>query len=189
MMRWLTIIRARGALVCAVVLNAVSAGATEDALAAVEAAIAAPFSVDETSTKDLATALASADSASYLLFDVREPAEFERSHVRGALRVAPDTKASAFETEFSNKVKDKHLIFYCSVGYRSSVMADRVRDSAKEAGALSVANLRGGVFRWYNEGRVVHDANDTTDAIHPYDRVWGVFVNERRTGVVKSSEK
>ena len=87
--------------------------------------------------------------------------------------------------EFSNKVKDKHLIFYCSVGYRSSVMADRVRDSAMKSGALSVANLRGGVFRWYNEGRVVHDATDTTDAIHPYDRVWGVFVNERPGSTVR----
>ncbi len=186
MMRWLAIIRGRGALIYTVVLHALSAGATEDALAAVEdpliaveAAIAAQFSVDETSTKDLAAALASGDSASYVLFDVREPAEFERSHVGGARRLPPDTKASAFETQFGNKVEGKHLVFYCSVGYRSSVMAERVRDTAMEAGALSVANLRGGVFRWYNEGRVVHEATDTTDAIHPYDRVWGVFVNER----------
>ncbi len=187
MMRWLAIIRASGALISLAVLQALSAGATEDALAAVEdpliaveAAIAVQFSVDETSTKDLAAALASVDSSDYLLFDVREPAEFERSHVRGAQRLAPDTEASAFETQFGDKVEGKHLVFYCSVGYRSSVMAERVRGSAVEAGALSVANLRGGVFRWYNEGRVVHDAADTTDAIHPYDRVWGVFVNERQ---------
>ncbi len=193
MMCWLAIIRARGALICAVVLNALSAGATEDPreavdpLKAVEAAIAAQFSVDETSTKDLAAALASADSASYLLFDVREPAEYERSHVRGARRLAPDTKGDAFEKRFGDKASGKHLVFYCSVGYRSSVMAVRVRDSAMKAGALSVANLRGGVFRWYNEGRIVYDATDTTDAIHPYDRTWGVFVNERP--VAHSSEK
>lgn len=186
MTRWLATLCARNALICAVVLHALSVGATEDALAAVEdplkaveAAIAAQFSVDETSTKDLATALASADSASYLLFDVREPAEFERSHVRDARHLAPDTKPDVFEKGLGDKVKGKHLIFYCSVGYRSSVMADRVRDSAMKSGAVSVANLRGGLFRWYNEGRVVHDATDTTDAIHPYDRVWGAFVNER----------
>ena len=172
--------RKRGAAICAfVVTHAWAAGAGGDPLAAVEKTVSARFSVDEVSATDLAAALSSADSSSYVLFDVREPAEFDSSHVRGARRLAPDMKGAAFEAEFGDSLEGKRLVFYCSVGYRSSILAERMQARATASGALSVANLRGGIFRWYNDGRVVFNGKDTTDAIHNYDRVWSVFVNQR----------
>ena len=173
-------IRTRATAMCALALTQVSAAiAGGDPLTVVEKTISARFVVDEVLTRELAAALSSADSSSYLVFDVREPDEYERSHVRRARRLAPDTKLTAFEAEFGDSLAGKRLVFYCSVGYRSSILAERVLDSAKKSGAVSVANLRGGIFRWYNDGRTVYDAADTTDQIHPYDRVWGAFVNQR----------
>lgn len=171
---------ARVAMFGLAILGTCPAAATEDPLAAVERTIAAGFTVDEVSARELDSVLTSADSSSCLLFDVREAAEFGRSHIRDAHLVAPAMAAEAFMAKFGEQIEGKRLVFYCSVGYRSSVMAARVRDRSLASGARSVANLRGGIFRWYNEGRAVHDSVDTTDAIHPYDRIWGVLVHPRQ---------
>ena len=173
------LMRAARAALCGLAVLGARLAVAEDPLAVVERAIAGRFSVDEVSTRDLDSVLATSDSSNLLLFDVREVPEFERSRLRGARRVAADMKADAFAVQYGEQVAGKRLIFYCSVGYRSSLLAERVREQALATGALSVANLRGGIFRWYNEGRAVHDDADTTDAIHPYDRIWGVLVNQR----------
>jgi len=57
-----------------------------------------------------------------LLFDVREPDEFNTSHLNGAIRVDPDVKAETFLKEHGEVLKGKAAVFYCSVGYRSSIL-------------------------------------------------------------------
>jgi hypothetical protein len=44
----------------------------------------------------------------------------------------------------------------------------------------SSRNLRGGIFRWYNEGKPVVDASGMTDDIHKFDPIWGMMVERRR---------
>ena len=95
-------------------------------------------SMDELTTQTLANALASADSSKYLLFDEREPAEFELSHVHKAFHVEPDAKQEAFVKEFGEELKDKHLIFFCSVGCRRSVLAS----------VFATVPWRQGLCRW-----------------------------------------
>ncbi|MGH7494114.1 MAG: rhodanese-like domain-containing protein [bacterium] len=131
--------------------------------------------------------IVSVDSSRYLLFDTRAPAEYQTSHIRSAIQVDPQMPAADFIKIYGDTLKDKHVVFYCSVGYRSSIFALRVEAGALKAGARSVANLRGGIFRWYNEANPVVDVEGETDQIHPYDSFWGVLIRERKKDETKDS--
>ena len=152
-------------------------------LAAIEETIAATYTeIGETSASELAAALASADSGRYVIFDSRPKSEFSQSHLRTAIRVDPDATTESFFAAHDESIRNKRLVFYCSVGYRSSILASRLKGKAIERGASSVANLRGGLFRWYNEGRPVFNGSGPTDDIHPYDKWWGRLVRQRESG-------
>jgi rhodanese-related sulfurtransferase len=123
--------------------------------------------------------LNSKEVADILIFDTREEEEFEMSHIQSAVYVNPDMSIDRFIKAFGNAIKEKHLIFYCSVGDRSSNFIERVWEQALKEGAASLSNLRGGIFRWYNEGLPVYKGKHETDDIHPYDEAWGKLVKER----------
>jgi rhodanese-related sulfurtransferase len=144
------------------------------------------YPISHLSWQDLKQQIVSSDSSLYLLFDVRAPEEYRISHIRTAIQVDPQMPATDFIKVYGDTLKDKHAVFYCSVGYRSSIFARRVEPEALKAGARSVANLRGGIFRWYNEANPVFDARGETDKVHPYDSFWGVLLRERRTDETKN---
>ena len=108
-----------------------------------------------------------------LVFDVREEAEYQVSHIPSAIHVAPDSSPTAFLDRYGNAVKGKAVVFYCSVGMRSSALAARVAEWLKTRGATAVDDLAGGIFTWHNEGRPLVDAAGPTDFVHPYDATWG----------------
>lgn len=83
-----------------------------------------------------------------LLLDVRTPAEFAVSHLRGARRVDPDVPDLAS----LRLPQNARVVVYCSVGYRSAEIADRLR----ERGVTRVYNLLGGIFEWANEDRPLY---------------------------------
>ncbi|MCF8383594.1 MAG: rhodanese-like domain-containing protein [Chlorobium sp.] len=134
--------------------------------------------VETLATADLAALLAGLEPP--LLFDVRSASEFEKSRIATAVRLDPQTGPDEFEARYSSLVAGRDTVFYCSVGQRSSELLERVEGVCRKAGARSCRNLRGGIFRWYNEGRPVVDASGPTDDIHGYDPVWGVMVERRR---------
>ncbi|NTV99093.1 MAG: rhodanese-like domain-containing protein, partial [Chlorobiaceae bacterium] len=74
----------------------------------------------------------------------------------------------------------RDIVFYCSVGQRSSELLARLESVCVKSGAKSCRNLRGGIFRWYNEGKPVVDAGGMTDDIHGYDPIWGMMLERRR---------
>lgn len=114
-----------------------------------------------------------------LIFDVREKDEFNVSHIPGAIRISPSSWGWSFLREHGDKVKGKTVVFYCSVGVRSSIMAARVQEGLAERGALKVQNLNGGIFAWHNEKRtLINKAGDTT-FVHPYDKHWGSLLNRQ----------
>jgi rhodanese-related sulfurtransferase len=123
--------------------------------------------------------ISSADSLNYLLFDTREKEEYQKSHVRSAIWIDPDMQANEFIQKYGAQIRGKHLVFYCSVGKRSSIFAEQVNAKVLEGGASSLANLRGGIFRWYNNGYAVFNDAGTTDEIHPYNRYWGQLIKKR----------
>jgi rhodanese-related sulfurtransferase len=114
-----------------------------------------------------------------VVFDVREPQEFAVSHLPGAVRVDPSLSADAFLAAYGDLIKGRDVVLYCSVGKRSSLLAERVAGVSRAKGALSVANLDGGLFRWHNEGRALVRATTPTSAIHPYDAFWGRHVKRQ----------
>ncbi len=113
-----------------------------------------------------------------VLFDVREVGEFNVSHIPGAIQVAPNIWHSPFMRKYGAALKGKTVIFYCSVGVRSSKLARYVQEAAKKAGATNVANLQYGIFGWHNETRPLVDNNKATRLVHPYDKHWGKLVSK-----------
>ncbi|NTU44205.1 MAG: rhodanese-like domain-containing protein [Chlorobiaceae bacterium] len=134
--------------------------------------------VEHLKSDELAAMLAG--SAPPLLFDTRTIEEYEMSHIATALRLDQDITLEAFEDRYAFLVAGRNTVVYCSVGQRSSDLLERVENVCLKAGARSLRNLRGGIFRWYNEGRTVINAGGVTDDIHRYDPIWGMMVEERR---------
>ncbi len=106
-----------------------------------------------------------------VLFDVRKQSEYDVSRIDGAIRVAPSASASAFLDDHAAAIRGKTVVFYCSVGERSSRMAERVMSRA--TGAEAIYNLEGGIFKWHNEFKDVVATQGATSAVHPYNRKWG----------------
>ncbi len=115
--------------------------------------------------------------ADLLLLDVREPDEFAVARIRGAEWVSPDVTARELAGRLGPRAVGKTVVLYCSVGYRSSKVATRVREALTAVGARRVVNLQGGIFAWHNTGRELVDARGETVHVHPYDRKWGRYLD------------
>ncbi len=131
----------------------------------VEAQIRSQFpGVPQLSADSLAAMLARGEKV--VLLDARTEEEFAVSHLPGARRIEPSA------TTFDEVPAGATLVVYCSVGYRSSALAERLM----EAGGR-VYNLDGSIFRWANEGRpLVRDGGVPARTVHPYNRVWGLLL-------------
>lgn len=113
-----------------------------------------------------------------IVFDVREQNEFNVSHLSGAIRVDPDISADEFVASFQQITKEKKLVFYCSVGRRSSELASKVQNKLlKTASTPEIYNLEGGIFRWHNDSRTLFSGQQASDFVHPYNRYWGRLID------------
>ena len=103
--------------------------------------------------------------------DAREADEYNVSHLAKAKLVGYNN----FNIDSLN-VKDKNtpIVVYCSVGYRSGKIAEKLI----EKGYTNVQNLYGGIFEWKNEGNNVVDKNGTTNDVHPYSKSWGIWLKK-----------
>ena len=77
----------------------------------------------------------------------------------------------------------KTVVFYCAVGYRASIMSQRLLDELKTQQNtsmkpdLDVYNLEGAIFKWANERKDLVDANgNSTPMVHGVDRLRGTLV-------------
>jgi rhodanese-related sulfurtransferase len=122
--------------------------------------------VRQMSTAEFAQILANDQSTRSLILDSRSEAEYAVSHIAEAHRVEGDL---SIVPVLSGIPKSTPIIVYCSVGYRSS----RVVQKLMEEGFQNVSNLEGGIFQWYNEGR-------WNEQVHPYNAVWGMLLNRGR---------
>ena len=120
------------------------------------------------STEELARRIQSSQGQKILLLDARTRDEYQVSHLAEALRVEPDKASFADLAVPSNAL----IVVYCSVGYRSAVVADGLR----EAGYQEVVNLEGGIFQWANEGRPLYRSGNRAATVHPYDDTWGTLL-------------
>lgn len=166
-------VRGAAARIAPVVLAVLAAACVHDPQpldwSAVEAIIANDYpDVPGMSTAELAAALA-ADPASVVILDARAPGEFAVSHLPGAQLVGSDADAAGRLAAVSPGAR---VVVYCSVGYRSAALVDRLR----ERGHADAVNLEGSIFRWAGEGRPVYRDGTRVEQVHPYDDRWGALL-------------
>lgn len=116
-----------------------------------------------------------------IIFDVREKQEFDVSHIKNAIRIKPDIDSIKFIETFSNQLKGKNLVFYCSVGRRSSALAPRLQPLLIKEGVHEVYNLKGGIFQWHNEEKSLVQNGQLTKHIHPYSPLWGLLLENKKS--------
>lgn len=113
------------------------------------------------------------EDADVVLLDARSKEEFEISHLQGAVRATSVRMARKALEEHGEKPT---VVVYCSVGYRSSRLAQRLRDHGVE----DVFNLEGSLFKWANEGRPVYRGSEQVLPVHPFDEDWGELLHSSR---------
>ena len=79
----------------------------------------------------------------YTIIDVREPEEYERSHVSGAINIPP-TELINGSTKLNTIPKDAAIVLYCVSGSRSNVSMNILRD-------LGYTNLTNGINKQHVE--------------------------------------
>jgi rhodanese-related sulfurtransferase len=126
-------------------------------------------------TEELAEWLADKNRPPPVLLDVRTKEEWDASHIPGARRVDPD---APIEKANSGISKDTPIVTYCAVGYRSGVVATKLR----EAGFINVQNLEGSIFQWANEHRSLVRDNKPVKTVHPYGSLWGRLLTDDARG-------
>ena len=120
------------------------------------------------------------DPQQIVVFDVREPEEYAISHLAGAVQIDPSIDADSFFDEYKGLLAGKTAVFYCSVGWRSSQLAQRVDEVLDDEGVVGSFNLMGGLFKWHNEARpLMSSAKQATSSIHPYDSMWGKLIEDQ----------
>ncbi len=107
-----------------------------------------------------------------ILLDAREMKEYEISHIPGAKYVGFD---DFDDSVLSDIPKDKRIVVYCSIGYRS----EKIGEKLKKLGYSNSYNLFGSIFEWVNAGQPLVDIDgNTTHKIHTYNKKWSKWVAE-----------
>jgi len=98
------------------------------------------------------------------VLDTREKDEYQVSH----LKVARQVGFIWFDMRDVYDIpKDATLVVYCSIGNRSS----RIAQKLSRAGYTSVYVLYGGIFEWVNEGNPVYTRNNIqTSEVHIHNK-------------------
>ena len=136
-------------------------------------------SVKHISRSKLIDILGSENKSNISIFDVREKEEFIVSHLKGAKQLSPSIWKSSFLKTYGEQIKGKQIVFYCSVGVRSTKMADYLSQSLKEQGAKEIYNLEEGIFGWANKVQTLFKSvAETTTKVHPYNSHWGQLIKE-----------
>lgn len=106
-----------------------------------------------------------------VLIDAREPAERNVSTLPDAITI------EEFERQ-PNRLKDRQVIVYCTVGYRSGIETKRLISEG-----INALNLRGGIIGWCKQnGKLVDPDGNSTRKVHTYGQEWD-FVPERYEAV------
>lgn len=104
-----------------------------------------------------------------LLLDARKQSEYEVSHLPNAQWVG----YLEFDMEkLIGIAKQQIIIVYCSVGFRSEKIAERLQIN----GYNNVYNLYGGIFEWVNSDFQVVDAIGITNKVHSFNKDWSKWL-------------
>ena len=106
----------------------------------------------------------------YTILDAREKNEYELSHIPGALHVG---YKNFNIDELPQLPEEKPVVVYCSVGYRSELVAGKLIKEGFDA-----YNLYGSLFEWANRDFPMQDINQRpTKKIHAYSKSWSRWID------------
>ncbi len=106
------------------------------------------------------------------IFDTRKEEEYAVSHIPDATYLGYDS----FDPQKLEGIpKSDTIVLYCSVGYRSEKIGERLQ----KMGYTKVFNLYGSLFEWTNKGYPLVDAGGrSTKKIHTYNKNWSQWVDD-----------
>lgn len=107
------------------------------------------------------------------IFDIRSKVEFEVSRLPNALHLGFEDFNQTLLAEIP---KNAELVLYCSVGYRS----EQIGEKLIQLGFFNTYNLYGGIFEWANQGLpLVNPTEQPTHCIHTYNQTWSKWVDNK----------
>jgi len=111
------------------------------------------------------------DNENIYILDTRTEEEYNVSHIKNAV-------FAGFKNFDINKFlyipKNAKIIVYCSVGYRS----EKIGEKLLKAGHTDVFNLFGGIFEWINQDFKIYDKHGETTRIHGYSKNWSKWLKK-----------
>ena len=109
-----------------------------------------------------------------LYLDAREVNEFNVSKIQNAKWVGYDD----FDlSRVENLDKNQEIIVYCSIGYRSEKVAEKLEAD----GFTNVTNMVGGVFSWVNyDNPLVDSTKSETKKVHAFSTAWGIWIDSKK---------
>ena len=105
-------------------------------------------------------ALALLESQPVIFVDTRTKAEMAVSMLPDAI---PQSKFLAHPESYKNKL----VIAYCTIGYRSGKFAQEMKPKG-----IRVRNLAGGILAWVLEGGKIYNSDGETKKMHVYGKQW-----------------
>jgi sodium/bile acid cotransporter 7 len=109
-----------------------------------------------------AEAMALLKTGQALFVDVRAAKEQEVSMLPGAIAADEFLKQP-------ERYRDKVIIGYCTISYRSGKLADTLKTRG-----MVMLNLKGGLLAWVHAGGKIYDRSGETRRIHVYGRKWNL---------------
>jgi sodium/bile acid cotransporter 7 len=103
-----------------------------------------------------------ADMKQVIFIDVRESEEQQISMLPGAI-------TQKEYLDHPEKYNDVVKIVYCTISYRSGLLAQKLQKDG-----VVMYNLRGGLLAWVHDGGKVFDRNGESKRIHVYGRKWNL---------------
>ncbi len=104
-----------------------------------------------------------------IFLDARELEEYQVSHLPQAWHIGYDQPQLE---QLAGLDKESPLVVYCTIGYRSERMAQKLR----KLGFKQVYNLYGSIYAWAMAGYPLERAGgESTQKIHTYNKKWGTY--------------
>lgn len=106
----------------------------------------------------------------YQIIDTRSKEEYLTSHLPNAIFI--DYKNFNIKEIVTKLDRSKTQVVYCSVGFRSGVISDKLAERG-----FTTLNLFGGIFEWSNRKFKLINSNDkTTQKVHTYNKQWSKWI-------------
>jgi rhodanese-related sulfurtransferase len=131
--------------------------------------------VPQMNTAELERRLNAQEDHRPFLIDVRSREEYDVSHLPDAVWADSPDQIRALVHAVSAA---RPIVVYCSIGIRSTKAAQQLIDE----GYTNVFNLKGSIFKWANEGRLLVRNGKPVHQVHPYNRRWGRLLDRTYHG-------